>query len=297
MHWLYPSWLWAQILPLLIFYAAILAYRFERRRLERFGDPQILGVRWKTSRRIVRTLLLVMGVGCVTAILAGPYRETRKSQGSLPLIEILLDFRSSGEPGREAEIQWEDLCDAVDSLVGMSSLAKYSVYRPGNPVELMIPDTFDTQGLLMVLNASPPPDTKGSSDRLEECLAALLSPPTEEQARRLVVITTRTREEITRLWLSATQPRIRPMFLRIRAETNSAEYAIPGESENWVWSTQPGILRSYEQNADDGLRRPSLWKRLSEIQLFAFAAFVLLSIEFVCPVFAPSAGGGGRELD
>jgi hypothetical protein len=117
MHWLYPSWLWAQILPLLIVIAAIVAHRFERRRLGRFGDSQILGIRWKTSWRITRTLLFVLGIGCMIAILAGPYKETRKPQGSLPLIEILLDFRSSGEPGREVGMQWEAFCDAIDSLV------------------------------------------------------------------------------------------------------------------------------------------------------------------------------------
>lgn len=293
MHWMRPSWLWAEILPLLVLSAAVVGYGLQRRRLERFGDCQVLGVSDHTIRRAASALLLAFGIACVAAVPAGPYREEQDVAMAVPAIEILLDFKSAGESKREAESLWEDLCDSVDSLVALSPSCRFSVYCAGNPLELLVPETLDAQGLLLVLNGTLPPNAGGRPDRLQEALAALLPRKARNEQRSVVVVSTRTREELTRLSLLEAQPAVNPLFLRIAAETGFAEYGIHRVKGGWSWSRQPAFLRSYldsSMRADQ--QRPSLWGRFSAMQFFAFAGFFLLSVECICPLLVRSSDGG-----
>jgi len=278
---------------LLVLLAALVGQRLRRRRLGRFGDYQVLGVSAQTARRTASALLLGLGIACVAAIPADPYREPQEVAKAIPLIEVVLDFSFSGEARREAESRWEDLCAGVDQIVELSRSARFSVYGPGKPLELLIPDTLDVQGVLLILNGTYHGDAKGAPDNLPGALAALLHGRAEDRYRRVIVVSTRTREELTRLWLSEAQPMVRPLFLRMTAETESAEYGIPTVKGGWSWSRQPEFLRGYLTSSLPGDEHSySPWKRFSAIQLFAFAGFFLLSAEFIYPLFIQSSAGG-----
>ena len=282
MHWTNPSWLWAQVLPLLALSVAVTGFSLQRRRLARFGDPQILHLSAHGARRAMRILLTAAGIACVTAVLAGPYWREPKALGEVPSTKILIDFRLEEESGREAERRWQELCDSVDLLLSQAPTSRFSVFLAKAPVELLVPDTFDAQGLLLVLNGAFSHDRLQSPGKLRDALASLPAGMGEEP-KRIVIVSTRTREELADLRISA-DPAVGPLFLRVVQETGLSEFAVAPVRGDWVWSSEAKIMRSYlDATSGDGRHPLTPWDRLSAVQLFAFAGFLFLAADSALP--------------
>ncbi len=291
MYWKYPAWLWAQSLPLLVFLALITGRVLQLRRIRLFGDRQILQVAPRTTWWATRTILLVLGTASIAAILAGPSENTYGVSSTVPVIDLIIDYRSDNTPGGEAEQSWEAFCDNIGSLVTLAPFGRFSVFGPDDPAMKLVSDTADSEGLLLLLNSMQPQHTGRPADTLGRELHVLFRRGAEREERNVVLLSSRTREELLLLGLSVPQPARKPLFIRLPRGKHAAEYGIPVEGNAYAWSDTPDALAKLllgRENPDERAR--PLSRRLSRAQVFAFAGFLLLFDEFVGPLSFRPAG-------
>jgi hypothetical protein len=281
--WRYPSWLWIELFPLLVFSVLAISYATQRRRMKRFGNLRVLGLASNIALPLLRSLLLVSGVACVAAIPADPYQPGVESISGESTVGIYCDLQPAPVPEMPDERKWEDLCDGVEMLVALSPSARFSVYGPGDPLTTLVPKTTDTEGMLLMLNGSPPASAGGDGGSLTRGVAALLSGQKDE-LRKIVVLSTRPPEELAGVW-SSLPPAGALMFVRIAAEGAPTEYGSAGDAGTLVWSRQGGSLWSFlNSDRNSGRRHLPPGQLLSPTQYLALGGFIMIAAEFLIPL-------------
>lgn len=291
MHWEHPAWLWAQSVPLLALLASIAAYLLQKRRMRRFGDNVILGVTYRSGRRLLRALLLALAASCAAAITAGPVRKSAGESHAPPSVKIVLDFKVEKSPGETARV-WEVFCDGVELLSALVPSARLSVSGLEDAEGLVIPETSDVDGLLLILNGFLPRETKMDSAQVSEKLAALLARKDASSMGRIVLVSTRTRRELEDLWLSLPTVANKPLLMRLPPEGDPSEYGLPGSRGDWNWSGQEETVRRFLENQVTGWNWPAQLKLFSITQSLAFAGFLFLLMEIAAPLFTRAGTGG-----
>ncbi len=297
MHWKYPLWLWAQIFPLFVLAAAIAAYAIQRRRLLRFGDRRVLRVPRRISWQLLRALLFVLGGACAAAVLAEPDWYARGVPSSTPSLDIILDLTSGAQPAGQADPGWETFYDSVDSLCAAAPGSRMSLYGLGYAEGLEVPQTSDVEGLLLVLNGFLPRKEKPTAVEASAELAARLVRQAGADSLRVVMISSRTREDLQKFWVSIPKSASTPLLLRIPVEGGAPEFGLPAGSAGWIWSGQTATLRSFLAGRSVRDRSwPAPWNRLSAVQAVALAGFLLLLGEIAGPLIVRS-WIGGKSVD
>ncbi len=261
--------------------------------MRRFGDPRVLGVPRRVSWHLLRVLLLVLGAACAAALLAEPAWHARRDPSSPPSLDLILDFTPGAQSPVYADQIWETFCDSVDSLCALALASRISLYGLGYADGLEIPPTTDAEGLLLVLNGFLPRNGKSTPGEISANLTARLARQSGTDSLRVVVISSRTREDLQRLWLSVPESATSLMVVRMPMEGGAPEFGLPASTGDWIWSGQTEAVRKFiagRRVRDEGW--PAAWYRLSALQAIALAGFLCLLGEFAGPLVLRSRTGG-----
>ncbi len=294
MHWEYPARLWAQILILLLLAGEVGSAALRRTRFERFGSPSVLGFSGRTVGQIVRVALMLLGTACVAAILAGPVGK-KAGIASEPSITVLLDCTSQDESSEVTQNRWEAYCDTVALLSDLAPNRRLSVYCSNNAAKPIVHETYDGEGLLMILSRMLPQPPGGGQDRLRDSLASILAAGKEDTSRRIVLVSSRAREALTRMDPSSLSSGARPLVLRLpQGGEEPSEFCIPEQKGIWTWNSRPDFLRGYLDRGSQPQTPHFVWNRLSAVQLFALAGYLMLLADFTFRVIGASRSGGAN---
>jgi hypothetical protein len=288
MHWERPSYLWIQIVPVLLFIGWIVSEYLRRRRLTDFGDTQVLGLSFPRVPRIAALLMMVSGLGSTVALLALPAWDMRTAPVSAPEVKIQLDLPSFGPAQPRL---WESLETAVRTILERSSGSRFSVLASGWPPEVLVYPTADLIGLQMVVSRVRFEAQEASPVSLAVMLARYAQPPQggDSPASRVIVVTAAPAEEIEHLYANQRDRVSGLMFARLSAGAAPAEYGYLAENGKLTWTEDPaGLGNRLRPDAGNTVSN----RRLSPIQYFALLALFLLSVECLFNLGARSDHGG-----
>ncbi len=291
MRWFYPKLFWAQMIPLLVVLGWILAERSRRRRLGVFGDSRILGVPALLSRRTSALAVLVLGFAATSAILPMPARED-SGKGVVPaLVEILLDSKLFDDTGSEGSSALDAADYQVRAIFQMARLSHFSVYRSARPIELLVPATSDSQGLLIVMGRLRQERQRGDLSPLSESVDALVRRESSKRQwlRKIVVITSQPYQALSG---SLSSSQIGPSLLWVRLTTEDRQPIVRSKETSWIWSDDSPALREFlTSNKGQEPEEEGVLAGYSYIQYLAGVAFLAFLFEALLGFYVQSRVG------
>ena len=290
MVWRHPTYLWFEVVPILVCMAWCVAEWRRKRRMEAFGDPGVMGMTIPWLPRAAGVLFLIVGSAATTALLPLPSYEGDDRSVPPPVIRILLDVQSMD---LEDDGLYRLLEDSVQGVLRQAAGLRCSIVVPGQPLETWVPATEDGTGLQILL-ARLRFEMRGEvRPNLAEILPAVSrSKATSSTAADLVILTALPAEEVENLFEQFAENVVDLPVVRL---SKSGQPVLLGRrtlASGWTWTARSGSFPELDYSSL--VRIGESRRNFGPLQQLALIAFLLLSLEFVCSLAARSTAMENR---
>lgn len=268
------------LLPLCIFAAWALAEWRRRRRLAAFADPRLLGISGRWLPRILAAALFAAALTATGGILLVP-PEVHDEAGEGPgACALLIDGHSVRTLSGAPEAARDLLERAVEEVVGEGEGLRFSVHAAADALHLVVPETFDRQGILLMMQGFLPDGGRAVPGTLRRCVedlcgrASAPAPPP-----KVVVISARAPEELAAEL--QTPGACRVLIFRLAKGGEPSEFAAIGAEAIGRSSSDPEILRRFlaeQESPPPAGGRSAVVPRLAGLVLILAAAERLLTL-------------------
>ena len=264
-----------------------------RRRLKRFGvlDASPAGAGWGV--KIGGAALRTAGTCAAAAVLVLPFTQENVGQEGAPRIVMALDTATLGGASGAPWTIGEGLERAVGRVLDAGAGCRCAVYALGDPPHLLVPDTPDAQGILMMLGEAVL-GQPGSGGRLtRQSLAELAARSSGGSGHTtLVVMTADSTDNIMRIPPPETMTGVGVVMLHMAPGSGIVRIAV-ARAQAWHWEPGPEslpILLSQARAASH--EREEEWsRRNAPVRYLAGLALLLLGIESARGLLAPPQDG------
>lgn len=271
------------LLPMCILAAWVLAEWRRRRRLEAFGDPCLLGISRRWPPRILAAALFAAALTATGVIVTAPPGVPEEADESANACALLIDGQAvAGSPGASGSAR-ERLERAVEVVVGEGEGLRFSVHVAAGELRPVVPETFDRQGILLMMQGFLPEGGRAAPGTLRRCLEELCARERAPASRlKVVVISGRATEDLAG---ELQAPGACPVLLfRPESSAEPPEFAAIGAEGVRHWGGDPGILRRFLADRESA---PPAAGPSSAVPRLAGLALILAAAERILTILAP----------
>jgi len=265
------------------------------RRLKRFGNPAILGIRRRWLPRIAAALMFSTAIAAVAAILQVTEENPKTADPGTPDVFILLEPGRLSNRAHSARI-WGDMVNIVGKVVGKGGDRRFSLWGPGTPPALLVPETCDPLGLLMMMERLALDWQGGDIISMRRAVHEVAGMPGFEPDRdSIIIITLRDPQDVVMQLGPLSTPPLNVLAASLAPSSGAAQprFGIADADAAWIWSDGEDQLNHFldrnELASAERERSPaSGWMPM---QFLALAAFSVLLLETLLPLVVPLTAG------
>jgi hypothetical protein len=283
---------WILWLGLLILAVWVASECLRHRRLRRFGVPASGLAPSVWAVRISGALLRAAGICAAAAILVLPLDLENPGPSETPTLVIAIDSRTMRKPSGDPLALGESMEQVVRRVQEAGGGCRWAVYALGDPPQLLVPDTPDTQGTLMMLQEAALRESGTGGGLTQESLGKLAAGLSGgPRSTILVVVTADSTENIERI---APPADMAVVMLQLASGSGMMKIASV-RSQTWRWEEGPELLpATLGRVRASAFDSEGAWRRhLAPVRYLAGLALLLLGAESARALFGRPREGRG----